>query len=154
MKIISHSHNDTENIGSWLAQYLRPGIVVILCGEFGAGKTVLVKGIARALKVKDVLHTVISPSFTLVKEYDGVYPVFHFDLYRIQSEDDLFSIGYDDYLSRGGLIIVEWADKFLDYFPENRIKINFRILSKNAREIIISGIDHFLRKDINENSGY
>ena len=134
---ITRSPEETKALGTWLVQYLKPGTVVALCGEFGAGKTVFVKGIAEGLGVEDVLHTVISPSFTLVKEYEGRIPLYHFDLYRIASEEDLFTVGYDEYLEKDGVIVVEWAERFIHLFPGDIIRVDFEVTGENQRKIEI-----------------
>ncbi|MFC1667801.1 tRNA (adenosine(37)-N6)-threonylcarbamoyltransferase complex ATPase subunit type 1 TsaE [Chlamydiota bacterium] len=137
-QIVKHSNSATETnrLGKWFSQYVFEGGTVALCGEFGSGKTVFVKGVASGLGVRDVIHEVISPSFILVREYSGTLPIYHFDLYRLNSIQDLLDIGYDDYYSKKGLVIIEWAEKFFDVLPDNYIRIDFFILSKNKRRIV------------------
>lgn len=134
---ITKSPEETKELGRSLAEHLKPGSIVALCGEFGAGKTVFVKGIAEGLGVEDVLHAVISPSFTLVKEYEGRMPLYHFDLYRITSEEDLFTVGYEEYFEKDGAIVIEWADKFMHLFPKDIIRVDFKVTGEQEREIRI-----------------
>ena len=101
---ISHSAEDTEKIALELGKTLRAGDIVLYEGDLGAGKTTFTKGLARALGVDDV---VTIPTFALVNEYSGIIPLFHFDLYRIETFDDLYAIGFFDYLDRGGVIAAE-----------------------------------------------
>ena len=109
MRYISNSVEDTERIGAELAHGLPAGAVVAFTGDLGAGKTAFVRGMARGLGVKE---RVTSPTFTIVNEYDGnEKPLFHFDLYRLYDADELFDIGWEDYLARGGICAVEWSER-------------------------------------------
>ena len=103
----SHSAEDTEKIALELGKTLKAGDIVLYEGDLGAGKTTFTKGLAKALGVDDV---VTSPTFALVNEYSGRIPLFHFDLYRIETFDDLYAIGFFDYLDRGGIIAAEWSE--------------------------------------------
>ena len=106
--ILSRSAAETEHIGEALASSLRPGDVVAFLGGLGAGKTALTRGLARGLGVTE---PVTSPTYTLVNEYlSGRLPLFHFDLYRLRSDDELFELGWEDYLERGGICAVEWSE--------------------------------------------
>lgn len=108
MERYSASEQETEAIGAELARRLAPGTVVAFSGDLGAGKTAFVRGMARGLGVP---VRVTSPTFTIVNEYEGGrLPLFHFDLYRIGSEDELFDIGWEDFLQRGGICAVEWSE--------------------------------------------
>ena len=109
MKFVTHSREETEQLGARLADVLTGGAVVAFTGDLGAGKTAFVSGMARALGVTD---RVTSPTFTIVNEYEGGrLPLFHFDMYRLGSADELFDIGWEDYLRRGGVCAVEWSEK-------------------------------------------
>ena len=99
MELLSHSPEDTEDIGARLAEQLEPGAVVAFTGDLGAGKTAFTRGLARGLGIPD---RITSPTFTIVNEYDGPIPLFHFDMYRLNSSEDLFDIGWEDYLSQIG----------------------------------------------------
>ena len=108
MKLITHSPAETERIGTQLSRRLHPGDVIAFCGGLGAGKTALTRGLARGLNVAE---QVTSPTYTLVNEYlSGRLPLFHFDLYRLTSSEELYDIGWDDYLDRGGVCAVEWSE--------------------------------------------
>lgn len=112
MEYKSGSEAQTEAIGAQLAQALTPGTVIAFTGDLGAGKTAFTRGLARGLGVTD---RVTSPTFTIVNEYEGGrLPLFHFDMYRLESSDELFDIGWEDYLRRGGVCAVEWSEKVSD----------------------------------------
>jgi len=109
MQIISNRVEETESLGGRLAAKLPAGAIVAFTGDLGAGKTAFVRGMARGLGISE---RVTSPTFTIVNEYEGsVRPLFHFDLYRLNSSDELFDIGWDDYLTRGGICAVEWSER-------------------------------------------
>ncbi|MCQ2385669.1 MAG: tRNA (adenosine(37)-N6)-threonylcarbamoyltransferase complex ATPase subunit type 1 TsaE [Clostridia bacterium] len=110
---------------------------ISLCGEMGVGKTAFARGFCRALGAGGV-H---SPTYTVVNEYrDGKLPVYHFDLYRLESEEDLTSVGYDDYLNKDGFILCEWSERIPEAVPQGAIKVTFRRLDdENGREIVIEG---------------
>lgn len=108
MRVETHSPEQTQALGEKLAQLLRPGDVIAYYADLGAGKTALTRGIARGLGITD--H-VTSPTYTIVNEYhSGRLPLFHFDMYRLRDADDLFDIGWEDYLERGGVCAVEWSE--------------------------------------------
>ena len=111
MQYISHSVSDTEALGRQLARKLRPNTVVACHGGLGMGKTALTRGIAQGL---GYTGRVTSPTFTIVNEYLGKTPVFHFDMYRLDDSDALFDIGWEDYLDRGGVCVVEWSENVAD----------------------------------------
>jgi tRNA threonylcarbamoyladenosine biosynthesis protein TsaE len=132
--IISHSPSETFAFGRSFAETVRPGDVLALTGELGAGKTHFVKGLAAGLGMDE--HSVTSPTFTLIHEYaDCRIPLFHFDLYRIESEDELLRLGLDDYLDSKGILAIEWADKFPELMPRHTRWLDFRHTSNGAREI-------------------
>jgi len=106
--VVSDSERETEALGARLAGVLRAGDVVALRGGLGMGKTAFIRGIARGFGIPD---RVTSPTFTIVNEYEGRLPLFHFDLYRLSGADELFSIGWEDYLGRGGVCAVEWSEQ-------------------------------------------
>lgn len=108
---VSHSSEETAKIAFDFAKKLSGGDVILYEGDLGAGKTAFTKGIALALGIED---TVTSPTFAVVNEYEGEIPLFHFDLYRIESYDDLYSIGFFDYLVRGGIMACEWSENIPD----------------------------------------
>lgn len=135
------SPEQTEKIGQAVAQKLQPGDVIAFYGDLGAGKTAFTRGIARGLAIED---RITSPTYTIVNEYpDGRLPLFHFDMYRLHSADDLFDIGWDDYLSRGGVCAVEWSEN-VEEALSGAIRITItREEEENSRTIEISGGERF-----------
>ena len=113
------TEQDMEALGARIAQALPNGGFVALCGDLGAGKTVLCRGAGKALG----LDHLCSPTFTIVQEYPTVPPLFHFDAYRLEDEDELYAMGFEDYLDRGGLILMEWADRVPGALPRDRLDI-------------------------------
>lgn len=113
------TEQDMEKLGERIARALPQGGFVALCGDLGAGKTVLCRGAGRALG----LDHLSSPTFTIVQEYPTVPPLFHFDAYRLEDEDELYAMGFEDYLDRGGLILMEWADRVPGALPRERLDI-------------------------------
>ena len=121
MEYISNSPTETEALGEALAARLTAGTVVAFTGDLGAGKTAFTRGLARGLGVPD---RVTSPTFTIVNEYEGGrLPLFHFDLYRLGDPEELFDIGWEDYLSRGGVCAVEWSEQVADALPEGTVYV-------------------------------
>jgi tRNA threonylcarbamoyladenosine biosynthesis protein TsaE len=116
----SRSPGGTERLGEKIGKVLEPGMVIALIGELGAGKTTLTKGIARGLGVTGLVH---SPTFTLIHEHAGRLPVYHFDLYRLESPRELEEVGYDGYLYGEGVCIIEWAEKALTLLPPDHLEI-------------------------------
>lgn len=136
MQYLTHSPEQTQELGEQFAQFLVPGDVIAFRGDLGAGKTAFTRGIARGLGIEDL---VTSPTFTIVNEYlNGKMPLFHFDMYRLASSDDLFDIGWEDYLLRGGVCAVEWSEN-VDDALEDAILITIRYLGEHDREITIEG---------------
>lgn len=120
----SASEQETEAIGQELVGRLSPGTVVAFTGDLGAGKTAFVRGMARGLGIG---QRVTSPTFTIVNEYEGGrLPLFHFDMYRLQSADDLFDIGWEDFLRRGGICAVEWSENIRDALEPDTIYVDIR----------------------------
>ena len=131
----SKSSSETEKIAAEFAKTLSPGAVICLYGEMGVGKTVFTNGLCRTL---GVCEYVTSPTFTVVNEYDGEdFPVYHFDMYRIEDEDELIEIGFDEYLNSGGICIIEWPENIPNSLPKNRINIKILRDSFEERTIII-----------------
>ena len=136
MQYISHSPEETEQIASALAETLLPGTVIAYEGDLGAGKTAFTRGLAKGLGVTDI---VTSPTYTIVNEYlTGKMPLFHFDMYRLASSDDLWDIGWEDYLDRGGICAVEWSENVADAM-ENALRVRIEKLDENTRKITIEG---------------
>ena len=134
MHYLSKGEEQTQRIGAELASSLRPGSVVALRGDLGAGKTAFVRGMAGALHAKD---RVTSPTFTIVNEYEADIPIFHFDMYRLSGADELFDIGWEDYLDRGGICCVEWSENVPEAFDENTVYVTVTKLSDTQRDIEI-----------------
>ncbi len=135
----SHSEGETEELGRRLAACLRPGMVVAYDGELGAGKTAFTRGLARGL---GVAGPVTSPTYTIVNEYPGRIPLFHFDLYRLGSSEELFDIGWEDYLDRGGILAVEWSQRAADALEDPVRVLIARVPGHdNERTITIEGGD-------------
>ena len=139
MELLSHSPEDTEDIGARLAEQLEPGAVVAFTGDLGAGKTAFTRGLARGLGIPD---RITSPTFTIVNEYEGGrLPLFHFDMYRLGSADELFDIGWEDYLCRGGVCAVEWSENIADALEEDALRVDIRRgASDQERVITIAGV--------------
>ena len=135
MTIITQNESETVNEGEKLGRTLAPGSVVALSGGLGAGKTAFTRGLAAGL---GITMNVSSPTFTIVNEYTGETPLFHFDMYRLENENELFDIGWYDYLERGGVCAVEWSDKVPGAFPADHISICFENLGNDSRRIVIS----------------
>lgn len=136
INIETNSPDETKSLGKSLAKILKVNDVLSFSGVLGAGKTCLIKGIASGLGIDGNL--VKSPSFTLINEYVGQIPLYHFDLYRMKDSSELHNIGWDDYLMRDGIVAVEWGEKAEDQMPENRIKINIEIVSETKRRLQIN----------------
>ena len=139
LRYVTNSEEETEALGVRLAGCLEPGAVVAFTGDLGAGKTAFTRGLARGLEIRE---RVTSPTFTIVNEYEGGrLPLFHFDLYRLGSSDELFDVGWEDYLSRGGVCAVEWSENVSDALEEDAISVDIcRGESESRRVITIEGV--------------
>ena len=136
MEFITNSPEETEAVGMALAQQLTPGTVIAYLGDLGAGKTAFTRGLARGLGSKE---PVTSPTYTIVNEYlGGRLPLFHFDMYRLGSSDDLWDIGWEDYLERGGVCAVEWSENVTDAM-EGAIWVRIEKIGEESRRITIEG---------------
>jgi tRNA threonylcarbamoyladenosine biosynthesis protein TsaE len=133
-KIKTHNPEETEAVGEKLARDLRSGDVVGLYGGLGAGKTCLVRGLARGLESSG---PVSSPTFTLLNEYPGRLPLYHFDLYRIATPVEVEDLGFEEYIAGPGVCVVEWAEKAGILLPTGHWKIKFEIRGKKSRTITI-----------------
>ena len=139
MTVTTRSAEETIKLGEKIARRLRPGSMVALSGDLGAGKTTLVKGIAKGLGVKNYRY-VNSPSFVLVKEYKGKIPLFHFDIYRLNNLKEIEDIGYEDYLARDGVVVIEWSSKMTRILPKKHFGVAFKIKNPNERIISVKGV--------------
>ena len=139
-RIILQHETDTRTLGESLAQRMQAGEVYALTGDLGVGKTTLAKAIARGLGVTE---TLTSPTFTIVQEYEtGRLPLYHFDVYRVSDEDELFEIGLEDYFHKGGVCLIEWSELISELIPDDAIRVNIRKDLKRGldfREIEILG---------------
>lgn len=131
---ISRSEAETENIGEHFAESIPDGTVVAMYGPLGAGKTAFVRGMARGM---GLTSRVSSPTFTIVNEYVGDRELIHFDMYRLASADELFDIGWEDYLRRGAVLAVEWSENVEDAFDGSETIVRFEKLGDNERKITI-----------------
>lgn len=134
MKYLSRSEKETFDIGFEIGKRLQAGNVISLTGDLGAGKTHLTKGIASGLGVDDY---VTSPTFTIVNEYEGRLPFYHFDVYRINDIQEMYEIGFDEYLFGDGVCVVEWGDMVEELLPDSTIHIYMKNIDDNTREIDI-----------------
>ena len=140
MEFVTHSREETEALGARLASALPEGRVVAFTDDLGAGKTAFVSGMARALGVEE---RVTSPTFTIVNEYEGGrLPLFHFDMYRLDSADELFHIGWEDYLARGGVCAVEWSENVEEAIESDAIRVSIVRGGRDGDRIItIEGVE-------------
>ena len=136
MHYVTHSPAETENLGAALAERLQPGTVIAYTGDLGAGKTAFTRGLARGLGYRE---PVTSPTYTIVNEYlGGRLPLFHFDMYRLASSDDLWDIGWEDYPERGGVCAVEWSENVSDAM-EGAVRVSIAKVDDDTRDIAIEG---------------
>ena len=136
MTYITNSPAETEFVGAALGKILKPGAILAYRGDLGAGKTAFTRGLAKGLGCTDM---VTSPTYTIVNEYlSGRLPLFHFDMYRLGSSDDLWDIGWEDYLERGGVCAVEWSENVEDAL-EGAISVTIEKLGEDTRRITVEG---------------
>ena len=136
MEFISHSPAQTEALGEALGRILPPGAVIAYRGDLGAGKTAFTRGLARGLGAKE---QVTSPTYTIVNEYlSGRMPLFHFDMYRLGNSDELFDIGWEDYLERQGVCAVEWSENVADALS-GAITVMLEKTGEDTRRIVLEG---------------
>ena len=138
LEYVTKSESETEAVGEKLAERLPGGSVVALYGGLGAGKTAFVRGMARGLGLS---ARVSSPTFTIVNEYLGPRELIHFDMYRLSCADELFDIGWEDYLARGAVCAVEWSENVEDAFFGDEIRVHIDKLSDTGRKITIEGAE-------------
>ncbi|MDO4720417.1 MAG: tRNA (adenosine(37)-N6)-threonylcarbamoyltransferase complex ATPase subunit type 1 TsaE [Peptostreptococcaceae bacterium] len=122
---------ETLKLGRILGASLQAGAVITLNGDLGSGKTMLTKGIALALGVDE---SIVSPTFTIVQEYEGRLPLFHFDAYRIADEEEMYFIGFEEYLTRGGVCVIEWAERIEGILPAERLDLFLTYGAEGGRE--------------------
>ena len=137
-EFLTKSESETEALGAKLAAVLPNGSVVAMYGDLGAGKTAFVRGMARGMGLS---CRVSSPTFTIVNEYLGERELIHFDMYRLSGADELFEIGWEDYLSRGAVCAVEWSEKVRDAFFGDEVTVTIEKLGDTERKITIEGAE-------------
>ena len=130
-KLTVHDENETMELAQNIESEKFPNMVICLNGELGSGKTLFTKAFASAMAIPEIS----SPTFNIIKEYNGELPLYHMDMYRV--EDKVENLMLDEYFNKGGVTIIEWADMIQDYLPEERLDIEFRIVDENTRNIII-----------------
>jgi len=133
-EILSASAEHTRAIGVQLGRLLRAGDVVAFSGDLGAGKTCCIQGIASGLGIADGL-TVTSPTYTLIHEYQGNVPMYHFDVYRLVNDDDLYDLGYEEYFYGTGVTLIEWADRIQSFLPDDHLALAFHVQDDGVRTI-------------------
>lgn len=138
MIFTSTSEGETKELGRRLAEKVKPGSVISLRGSLGAGKTVFAKGFAEALGIGEAI---VSPTFTLVQEYDGRLKMYHLDLYRLSGEDEFESMGGEDFLYSDGVTLIEWSEKIDSMLPQDTIFVEITIADDLSRTITITGAE-------------
>ena len=132
-KLITNSEFETIEIAQNIESEKFPNMVICLNGELGSGKTMFVKGIANALGITEVIT---SPTFNIIKEYDGELPLYHLDVYRLDSVND--DIGIEEYFTKGGIVVIEWAENIKNILPEERLDIKIKVLGENKRSLVMT----------------
>ena len=149
LEIISYSESQTQALGNRLVRLLNPGDIVCLFGTLGAGKTVLVKGMARGLGISK--DNIISPSFVLIREYlpakkkSSRVVLYHFDLYRLKDAREILNLGYEEYFYDRGITVIEWAQRMAGYLPKEFLKIDLQIKGRTKRVIKLTGKGKYYR---------
>ena len=141
---ITNNERQTERLGASFSKNLPGGTVVAMYGELGAGKTAFVRGMAAGMNIS---ARVSSPTFTIVNEYIGPRELIHFDMYRLSSADELFDIGWEDYLSRGAVCVVEWSENVRDAFDGEEISVTVEKLGDSIRRFTFEGCPEFIIKE-------
>lgn len=127
-KYISKNEMDTIELAENIESEKFPNMIICLDGELGSGKTIFTKGIAKAMGITE---TITSPTFTIIKEYNGELPLYHMDVYRLDGNTD--GIGIEEYFTKGGVVVIEWSDTIKDILPEERLHIKFKVVDENKR---------------------
>lgn len=139
INMISDSATNTEALGQKISTILKGDEVIALFGDLGAGKTAFTRGLCKGLGIDEVS----SPTFSIVNEYSGTYPVYHFDMYRIKGIDDLYSTGYYDYIGNG-VLVIEWSENIESELEDNAVRIYIeKTDDENTRKIMIDGMDEY-----------
>lgn len=130
-KVTMHNEKETIELAQNIESEKFPNMVICLEGDLGSGKTAFAKGFARAMGIEEIT----SPTFNIIKEYNGELPLYHMDVYRV--EENVDSLGLDEYFDKGGVCIIEWSDMIKNYLPSERLEIEFKILDENTRILVI-----------------
>ncbi len=133
----SHSEEETRALGRRLVSLFPEGALISLTGPLGSGKSVIAKGIAEGLKIEEAI---VSPTFTLVQEYEGSLPLTHLDLYRLEGTEDFEGIGGEELLYGGGFVVIEWGEKIEELLPPSAITITLEIGPDGERTIKLKGV--------------
>src|SRR5579871_443755 len=136
LDVVSHSPAQTQRLGARLGELLHGGELLLLDGDLGTGKTNLTQGIAEGLGVREVVS---SPTFTLLKEYEGRLPLYHFDLYRLDDATEILDLGFEEYFESNGVCVVEWANKAESLWPSEHLRVRLKIVSETKRGMVLSG---------------
>jgi tRNA threonylcarbamoyladenosine biosynthesis protein TsaE len=134
IEAVTNNANETISLGRRIGSLLKPGDVLAISGELGAGKTTFINGVAAGLGISDFVS---SPSFVIIKEHFGNIPLYHIDLYRLEEGMDIELLGIGEYFGKGGVVAIEWAEKMGDLLPDNYIEIEFVPIDENKRKITI-----------------
>ena len=132
-KVITKDEYETIELAQNFEAEKFPNMVICLDGELGSGKTMFTKGIANALGIKE---TITSPTFTIIKEYEGELPLYHMDVYRLDGNTE--GVGIEEYFTKGGVVVIEWANTIKDILPEERLDIKFKVLDENKRMLVLT----------------
>lgn len=143
-KILTGSREETLNLGEKIGNFLKPGTVIALYGNLGTGKTTFTKGLSKGIGVENQ-NAVKSPSFVILNEYAGKWPVYHIDLYRLEKDAEVDSLGLEDFVEGNGTAVIEWAEKIKKDLPPERLDINFDFTDEkeNSREISLNAYGEF-----------
>ena len=146
LSIVTKNYEGTQKLGEELGRRLPAGSVVALTGELGSGKTTLVQGIGKGLGIPCLIK---SPSFVIIHEYSGSVPLYHFDLYRIAHQEEIISLGYEEYFyQKKGIVVIEWAEKIEDLLPPEYLRIELEIVDLSKRKVALRAYGSFYRKVI------
>ena len=132
-KITTHNESETIELAQNFESGKFPNMVICLNGELGSGKTIFAKGIAQALGINE---TITSPTFTIIKEYEGELPLYHMDVYRLDGNTD--GVGIEEYFTKGGVVVIEWAETIKDILPKERLDIKFKVIDENKRVLVLN----------------
>lgn len=131
-KVTTRNESETIELAQNFESEKFPNMIICLDGELGSGKTIFTKGIANALGIKE---TITSPTFTIIKEYEGELPLYHMDVYRLDGNID--GVGLEEYFTKGGVVVIEWAGTIKEFLPKERLDIKFKVLDENKRVLVL-----------------